>query len=167
MYEMPVSGEIKTLAWKEGSSGIFTGTLEGLYLGYRFGSTTPDLREHVLEMPHGTIALTVKQEIRSRLAPRPAEHPFAGGQDPFENMPAETDGPPPGMGGPPPGTASTGAPPAGTATGGGAPAGEVHGRSFYMEVMLRVDPEKSTGIFAGETSEVELATPEYQMSGHL
>jgi hypothetical protein len=187
MHEMPVSGEIKTLAWKEGSSGIFTGSLEGLYQGYRFGSTVPDERHHVLEMPNGTIAVTVKQEIRSRLAPRPAEHPFAGGKDPFANLPSPTGGPPPGvagMGGPPPGMpaggpspgmAPTGGPPPGTAAGGppegtgaGAPhAGLAHGRPFYMEVLLRVDPEKSTGIFAGATGEVELATPGYKMAGHL
>jgi len=116
MYEMPVSGEIKTLGVKEGSSGIFTGTIEGLYQGYRFGSTTPDVQHHVLEVNNGTLALVLKQEIRSMLSPRAAEHPFAGGKDPFENMPAT----PPGMpGGPPPGVA--GGPPAGMAAGGPPP----------------------------------------------
>ena len=207
MYEMAVSGEIKTLAWKEGSSGIFTGSIEGLYQGYRFGSTVPDVRQTVLEAPNGTIALTLKQEIRSRLSPRPAEHPFAGGKDPFANLPAtpaggpppgtaSMGGPPPGTagiggppsglpgaGGPPPGTAGTGGPPPGMAAGGpppgaaagGPPAGApgaggpglAHGRPFYMEVLLRVDPEASTGIFAGATGEVELATPNYKMAGHL
>src|SRR6185437_1741338 len=100
-HEVAVKGEIKTLAYKEGSSGVFTGTFEGMYQGYRFGSTTPHETQAVIEVPNGTIAVTVHQEIRSLLSPRPEEHPFAGGNDPFENMPA----PPPGgfPGGPPPG----------------------------------------------------------------
>jgi pimeloyl-ACP methyl ester carboxylesterase len=178
MHELHVRGEIKTLAFKEGSSGIFTGSLEGLYQGYRFGSTVPDERHHVLELPNGAIALTVKQEIRSRLGPRPAEHPFAGGKDPFAHLPVSTGGPPPGvagMGGPPPGMADQGAPPEGTAVSGppastaagGPHAGLAHGRPFYMEVHLRVDSEKSTGIFAGATGEAEIATPNYKMAGHL
>ena len=38
MHEMAVNGEIKTIAAREGSSGIFTGSIEGLYQGYRFGA---------------------------------------------------------------------------------------------------------------------------------
>ena len=166
MYEMPVSGEIRTLAFKEGSSGIFTGSLAGLYRGYRFGSTEADVRTFDLELPHGNLALTITQEIRSRLGPRPERHPFAGGDDPFANLPPEPeDGPP---GGPPGqrGAPGAGPPPESTAAG-GAHAGLVAGRPFYMEVMLRIDPEKSAGIFAGASGEVELATPHYQMSGYL
>ena len=215
MYEMPVSGEIKTLAFKEGSSGIFTGSLQGLYHGYRFGSTTPDVQQHVLEANNGTIALVLKQEIRTILSPRPSEHPFAGGKDPFENMPATPPGmpaggpppgvaggppggmsagrppqgmpggPPPGMAaaGPPPGVAGTGGPPQGMPGGGpppgmaaggpppgvagGPPRGLVGGRPFYMEVMATVDPEQSTGIFAGATGQMELSVPNYRMAGYL
>jgi hypothetical protein len=167
MYEMPVSGEIKTLAWKEGSSGIFTGSIEGLYQGYRFGSTMPDERQHVLEMPHGTIVVAVRQEIRSRLSPRPAEHPFAEGNDPFASLPNPAP-PPPGVqvGGPPPAMTS-GDPPPSTTGAGTSHAGLAHGRPFYMEVLLRVEPESSTGIFSGATGEVELSTPNYRMAGHL
>ena len=157
MYEMPVSGEIKTLAFKEGSSGVFIGSIAGLYRGYRFGSTEADVRAFDLELPHGSLAVTTTQEIRSRLGPRPAQHPFADGNDPFANLPPDPDDDPAaGAPGRPPGTAA-----------GGPHAGLVAGRPFYMEVMLRVDPEKSTGIFAGASGEVELATPQYQMSGYL
>jgi hypothetical protein len=166
MYEMPVSGEIKTLAFKEGSSGVFTGSIAGLYRGYRFGSTEADVRAFDLDLPHGSLAVTITQEIRSRLGPRPAQHPFADGNDPFANLPPDPDDDPAaGAAGRPPGTARAG-PPASTAAG-GPHAGLVAGRPFYMEVMLRVDSEKSTGIFAGASGEVELATPRYQMSGYL
>jgi hypothetical protein len=204
MHEMPIRGEIKTLACKEGSSGVFTGSIEGLYQGYRFASTTPDEQHFVLEAQNGTIALTLHQEIVTPLPPRPAEHPFAGGKDPFANMPAGVGhgpppgagagGPPPGMGaggpppgvgagGPPPGVAAggppagmrPGGPPPGMGPGGGPPPGadpadtdvsrfrKIH----YMQVKLQVDPEKSTGIFAGATGEMELETPAYRMAGYL
>src|SRR5437763_15119682 len=103
MYEMPVSGEIKTIAAREGSSGIFTGALEGMYQGYRFASTTPDEREYVLEADNGNIALLLRQQIVSPLPPRFAEHPFRDGRDPFEDpseLLAKLGPPPPGMGPP-------------------------------------------------------------------
>src|SRR5215212_2190481 len=100
MYDMEVKGEIKTIAAREGSSGILTGDIEGLYQGYRFGSTTPDEREYTLDAPNGTIALLLRQQIVTPLPSRPDEHPFAGGKDPFDDLPR--GGPPPGHGGPPP-----------------------------------------------------------------
>jgi len=124
MHEMAVNGEIKTIAFREGSSGVFTGSIEGLYQGYRFGSTTPDEREYTLEGPNGTIALLLRQQIVTPLPPRPSDHPFANGNDPFEDLAAgrppsflKGGGPPPGMGGPPPGM---GGPPPGM---GGPPPG--------------------------------------------
>ena len=36
-----------------------------------------------------------------------------------------------------------------------------------MKVTLRVDPETSTGIFAGSAGQIELATPHYRMAGYL
>src|SRR4051794_15984259 len=175
MYEVPVSGEIKTIAAREGSSGIFTGTIEGLYQGYRFGSTTPDEREYVLEAPRGTIALSLVQQIVTPLPPRLKEHPFADGKDPFENpqavFAALGGGPPPGAGhgapgagGPPPGA---GGPPPGA---GGPPGGDGQEEVFrvhYMETMLRVVPDKSTGIFEGATGEMEVMAPNYKMGGYL
>src|SRR5438067_13791254 len=97
MYELPVRGEIKTLGVKEGSGGIFTGTIQGLYQGYRFGSTTPDVQHHVLQVNNGTLALTLTQEIRSVLSPRAAEHAFAGLSATPPRMPG---GPPAAAAGP-------------------------------------------------------------------
>jgi hypothetical protein len=154
MTEKRVDGEIRTLAWREGSSGIFTGSIEGLYQGYRFGSTTPDERRFQVDAPNGRIELVLRQEISTFLPPRPKEHPFAGGRDP--------------LAGPPP----AGAP----AMGHGGPGGHAPGpppgmdpsqRPFFMKVSLRVDPEKSTGIFAGATGQTEMSTPHYRMAGYL
>ena len=110
MHEIAVSGEIKTIAAREGSSGIFTGDIEGLYQGYRFGSTTPDEREFVIEPPNGTIALLLRQQIVTPLPPRPAEASVRGRQRPFDDTGAFLaeafggGGGPPG-GGPPGGLA--------------------------------------------------------------
>ena len=155
MREMKVSGEIKTLAWREGSSGVFTGSIEGLYQGYRFGSTTPDERHFTLEAPNGSIELVLRQEISTFLPPRPKEHPFAEGKDPLA-------GPPPG--GPPPmmGSGGPGAHGAGPALG-----MDPSQRPFFMKVSLRVDPEKSTGIFAGAAGQTEMSAPHYRMAGYL
>lgn len=154
MHEMKVSGEIKTLAWKEGSSGVFTGSIEGLYQGYRFGSTTPDERQFDLELPHGSIGVTVRQEIRTPLGLRPSRHPFADGNDPFEKrsrlqkfaMLARL---------------------LRHAWVSKSPKFNPFSRVHYMEVMLRVDPERCTGIFAGASGSLELATPGYRMAGYL
>jgi hypothetical protein len=36
-----------------------------------------------------------------------------------------------------------------------------------MEVMATVDPDKSTGIFANSTGQMEITAPDYDMAGHL
>jgi len=167
-----VRGEIKTIAAREGSSGKFFGSIEGLYQGFRFGSSEPDEREYTVDAPNGSIALLLRQQIVTPLPSRPAEHPFADGRDPFDQLAA--GGPPPGMhGGPPPGV--HGGPPPGVQ--GGPPPGaqapgmeggqEIFKRVHYMEVKLHVIPEKSTGIFEGATGEVELMSPKYRMAGYL
>jgi len=203
MHEMAISGEIKTIAVREGSSGVFTGSIEGPYQGYRFGSTTPDEREFTIDAPNGTIALLLRQQIVTPLPPRPAEHPFADGRDPFEDLAAGRPptwlgggGPPPGAhggppgahggpptgaqaGGPPPGVQAGGPPGGPPGDGGGPPPGvgapeapgmeggqEIFKRVHYMEAKLHVVPEKSTGIFAGATGEMEIFAPEYKMAGY-
>jgi hypothetical protein len=83
MYEWAVNGTMKTIGFREGSSGIFTGSIEGLYQGYRFASTEPDEQTFTVEVPHGTLGLVLRQEIVSALPPRPDEHPFAEGKDPL------------------------------------------------------------------------------------
>jgi hypothetical protein len=168
MYEMPVSGSIRAIACKEGSSGIFVGDLNGLYQGYRFASTTPYDQTFDLALPNGTVSLRVRQEIVTPLPTRPAEHPFAGGQDPFEDKGAYLAKAFAGRGGPPPGLGGHG-PPAGTTGGGegGAPPFNPFKKVHYVATRFEVDPDKSTGIFAGATGEVELDTPRYKMAGHL
>jgi hypothetical protein len=156
--EMKVSGEIRTLAWREGSSGIFTGSINGIYQGYRFGSTTPDERRFTIEAPNGSIALLLRQEISTFLPPRPQEHPFANGRDPL------TDAPP--SGGLPPGLARGGERP-GAHGPGQSPGMDRSQRPFFMKVTVRVDPDKSTGIFTGAVGETELSTPHYLMAGYL
>jgi hypothetical protein len=179
---MEIKGEIKTIAAREGSSGILTGDIEGLYQGYRFGSTEPDEREFTLMLPNGTIALRVRQGIVTPLPSRPTEHPFADGKDPFEALAAGGPPPgfgPPGHGGPPPGVAA-GGPPPGVAAGGGPPPGvgggeapgteggqEIFKRVHYMEVKAEAIPEKCTGIFEGSTAEMEIMAPAYRMAGYM
>jgi hypothetical protein len=155
--ELQVSGEIRTIAAREGSSGILSGDIEGLYQGYRFASTTPDEREYLLEAPNGTLALMLRQQIVTPLPPRPDRHPFAGGRDPLPELPASSAAPP--ASGP-------------TAGGGGAGPGieggrEIFKRVHYMEVTAHVLPDRSTGIFEGATGDIEIVTPAYRMAGYM
>jgi hypothetical protein len=181
MHELAVSGTMKTIGFREGSSGIFTGTIEGLYQGYRFASTEPDERELVIEAPHGTLALLLRQEIVSALPPRPNDHPFADGQDPLAEAraagpagPGPPGGRPPGAGPPgggPPGAGPPGGGPPGAGPPGGGPPGggppDMFKRFHHMDVKLRVDPERSTGIFDGATGEAEIEAPNYKFGGYL
>lgn len=162
MHKMEVSGEMRAIAAREGSSGVFAGSINGLYQGYRFASTKPDEREYTLEAPHGTIALTLRQEIVTPLPPRPVEHPFANGNDPFEQLAAggPAHGMPGGAGAGPPGHAAGEAP----GTEGGH---EIFKRVHYMEVTAEVVPGKSTGIFAGATGRMEIMAPSYKMAGYV
>lgn len=162
MHKMEVSGEMRAIAAREGSSGVFAGSIAGLYQGYRFASTTPDEQEYTLEAPHGTIALVLRQQIVTPLPPRPAEHPFANGNDPFETLAAggPPTGRPSGAGAAPPAHPPSEAP--------GMEGGhEIFKRVHYMEVTTHVVPEKSTGIFAGATGQMEILAPAYQMAGYL
>lgn len=155
---MKVSGEIRTLAWREGSSGIFTGSIEGLYHGYRFGSTIADERRFQIDAPNGSIALQLRQEINTFLPPRPKEHPFANGRDPLADGPPNRGlSPELARGRELPSERGAGPP----------PAMDRSQRPFYMKVTLRVDPDRSTGIFAGATGGMELSTPHYRMAGYL
>ncbi|MGZ4691788.1 MAG: hypothetical protein ACXVKA_14525 [Acidimicrobiia bacterium] len=157
MHEMQVSGEIKTVAARQGSSGIFAGDIQGLYQGYRFGSTTPDEQEYTIDVPDGSITLLLRQQIVTPLPPRPDTNPFADGKDPFDNpiqyLLDTFGGPPPGVpGGEEPGME------------GGK---EIFKRVHYMETKFHVVPEKCTGIFAGSTGEMDMIAPNYKMRGYL
>ena len=83
MHEIEVSGEIKTVAARQGSSGIFTGSIEGLYQGYRFGSTTPDEQEYTIDVPDGSITLLLRQQIVTPPASAPGHEPVRGRQGPL------------------------------------------------------------------------------------
>lgn len=178
MFELPVSGEMKTVGFREGSSGIFSGTIEGLYQGYRFASTEPDEREVTIDAPHGTLRVVLRQEIVSALPPRPAEHPFADGKNPLADGAAAGSpgrgGPSPGMGGPPAGPGGPGRPggPPRRPGGPGGPGGplsadEMFKRFHHMDIKLRAVPQKSTGIFEGATGEGEISAPAYKFGGYV
>jgi hypothetical protein len=154
LREWAVEGEIRTLASRQGSSGIFTGSLSGQYEGYRFASTDPDERSTMLDLPNGTLALTVRQEIVTPLEDRPARHPFEGGRDPFASQPRY-----------------------GRLRALGrilrhawisrTPQFNPFKRVHYVRVTLAADPARSTGIFAGASGAVELETPNYRMAGYI
>lgn len=169
--QLPVSGAIRTIACREGSSGIFTGTISGLYQGYRLGSAAPDEQRVSIDAPYGSLALVLTQRIVTPLPPRPAVHPFADGADPFAaraahgpggpgHGPGGPGGPGHGPGGPKHGPG--GAEPRGTE--GGKP---IFKRVHYMETTVRADGEHSTGVFAGATGTLELEAPAYRMPGYL
>lgn len=153
--ELPVSGTIRTIACREGSSGIFSGSISGLYQGHRLGSAAPDEQTVSVDAPYGSLALVLSQRIVTPLPPRPAVHPFADGADPFAARPAQAHE----AGGPGP---RPDAQPRGTE--GGKP---IFKRVHYMETTVRVDPDASTGVFAGATGALELQAPAYRMPGHL
>jgi len=93
MHELQVSGELQSIAWRDGSSGRFTGDIEGLYQGYR---GNPPEQEGVIQVAHGSIALVLRHETRVPFPDRPAENPFAGGRTIQDLMPPEGAPGPPG-----------------------------------------------------------------------
>jgi len=172
MRKVEVKGEIKAIACREGSSGIFSGDIAGLYQGYRFGSSAPDEREFVLDLPHGSIAVRLVQQIVTPLPPRPSEHPFANGNDPFVQATARSGAYPHPSGtpaGPPGGPSGHGGPPAPARREAPGMGGEkaTFERVHYMETKLVINPDKCTGIFSGTCGELELVPPNYRMPGHL
>ncbi len=158
MYKMDVKGEMKALAFREGSSGVFTGTFAGLYQGHRLGSTTPHEQETSVKLSGGTIRLILKHQVHALLAPRPAVHPFANGNDPFVDLPtAPASNPPPGMN-----RESGFVRPAE-----GSPTGKSPGAGPHAEITLRIDPEASSGIFAMASGEMRITAPNYRIGGYL
>jgi hypothetical protein len=163
-----VRGEVKTIACRQGSSGIFTGDIEGLYEGYRFGSTTPDEQPFTLAAPHGELAMVLRQQIVTRLPPRSSIHPFADGQDPFDDYdagrPLRFLEAPPAPGGEVPWPAPS---PTDGEVSGPEEAEQIFRRLHYMDVRLLVVPEKSTGVFSGATGKIRVHAPEYRMPGYV
>lgn len=157
MYDLPVEGQIRTIACREGSSGVFEGGLRGLYQGYRFASTTPYDETVDIQLPNGTLSLIVHQTIVTPLPLRPKVHPFADGNDPWEDRDAyiakrfaeiQAEGGMPTFEEDEPGFN---------------PFKKVH----YIAARVKADPERSTGIFAGAKGAMELDTPNYRMAGYL
>ena len=154
MYKMDAKGEVKAVAFREGSSGIFTGTLSGLYQGYRLGTTTPYEQKTTAQLPNGMIGLTLKHHVHAPLAPRPAVHPFSGDQDPFASLPGASN-------------TGTRSEMASVRSATESPTGRPHGAGPHVEIVICIDPETSTGIFAGSTGEVQITAPNYRIGGHL
>jgi len=168
MRFMAVKGEVKTIACRQGSSGIFTGDIEGLYEGYRFGSTVPDEVRVTVPTPYGSLGLLLRQQIVTRLPPRSSVHPFAGGADPFEDYDAGRplrflEAPRPAAEVP----AADAAPPPEPEPEGFESADEIFRRLHYMDVRLHVDAARSSGVFAGATGELRIHAPEYRMPGYV
>ena len=158
MYKMDVNGEMKAVAFREGSSGIFSGTFAGLYQGHRLGAITPYEQQTTVQLDGGTIGLILKHQVHSPLAPRPAVHPFASGNDPLADLPtALASNPQPGMD-----HETSFVRPAGRS-----PTGESPGPGPRAEVTLRIDPEASSGVFAMATGEMRITAPNYRIAGHL
>lgn len=153
MHEISVHGEIKALGYREGSSGIFTGSIEGLYEGHRIGSAKPDEREYTLELPNGSLSLTVWQQIPSHLPlpARPAKHPFQNGNDPFKDLLVS-------------GYLQEERKVNNQMDAGGPPKPLVMNS---MEVKVIANAAKSSGIFAGARGEMRLEVPEYKVGGYL
>ncbi len=160
MYKVDAKGEMKSIAFREGSSGIFTGTLAGLYQGHRLGATTPYEQKTTAQLADGTMALILKQEVHAPLAPRPAVHPFAGGNDPFADLPtALTSIPPPGLRSETRSVRPVGESPT--------TSGESRRAGPSAELTVRIDPEASSGMFAGATGEMRITAPNYRIGGYL
>ena len=161
MHEVEVKGGLEAVGWQEGSSGRFTGDIAGLYTGHRDGN--PPAQAGFLEVANGRLALELRHEWQLPMPPRPAEHPFAGGRT-VEDLARERQrlARPGGEGGPPP---SGGRPMEGGPPGGGR---EVAFREKYKtKLTLRIDPARSTGIYAGATGEMTVEAPAHKEAGHM
>ena len=160
MYKVDAKGEMKSIAFREGSSGIFTGTLAGLYQGYRLGATTPYEQKTTAQLASGTIALILKQEVHAPLAPRPAVHPFAGGNDPFAGLPSA----PASIRSPGVRSEARVVRPIGESA---TTSGEPRRAGPSAELTVRIDPQASSGSFAGAAGEMRITAPNYRIGGYL
>jgi hypothetical protein len=140
--ELAVRGEIRALGWREGSSGVFAGSLEGCYEGFRFGSDGGERAPFELELANGTLGVEVRQATNMSLPPRPAEHPFADGKDPIPEMREREHEVPAARGG-------------------------HDAEAPVMMVELIVVPDRSTGIFAGARGSLSVEVPSYRVGGSL
>jgi hypothetical protein len=139
-HKLTVCGRVLALRWADGASGVLSGSLEGLYEAFRLGHDDRERSTFVLELAGGN--LVVEVEVRdcgdAALPPRPDEHPFAGGRE--RVVPRRC------------GSGCSSRSPV------GAPSGSV---------ALTVQPEASSGLFAGARGGVELTVPNLWDAGAL
>lgn len=159
--ERHVEGEMAAVGWLDGSSGRFSGDIEGLYEGYRWGDLEAERR--VVEFAHGSVALVMKHLHASRGRPR-GDNPFADGATP----PTMSRGP--GMSGPgigrPPGSGSPGGAPAAIQAS-AMPALMADRPIRQTQFIMEIDGEQSTGIYAGASGDVTLTVPNRKDAGYL
>lgn len=151
MQTESVSGIIKTVALRLGSSGQFLGDIRGPYEGYRVGN--PEEQEGVIEFANGSITFALRHEIA--VTRQRGENPFAAGKDPFED-------PPPGGPPLPPGVPRHFRE--------GTPANPPPGGPAFQKIRrlrISVDGGKSTGIYAGACGEMEVTAPGHKETGYL
>ena len=149
MHKRIVQGEIKALGWRDGGSGRLIGDITGLFQGYRLNRlTASQCSTYAIEAENGTLSLTLSQETRIRhlLPSRPQEHPFKNGKDPFQGVEL-VESRLPDL----PQDAST-----------------VHPRGNMATVVkLAVNPDVSTGMFAGALGEMTVELTEPAINGYM
>lgn len=155
MYEKHVRGELAGVSWRDGSSGRFTGDIEGLYEGYRWEGL--EEQRGVIEVAHGTIAFVLKLNSTQEGSPR-AENPFAGGNDPLAGIELARDEAP--LRGESPGSPDD------------APTLDLAMRSprrqlRATEVLLNIDGESSSGIYKDASGEMAITAPNFKDAGYL
>lgn len=134
----PVRGQMEAVAWRDGSSGRFTGDLCGLYEGHRDGN--PAVQPGELRLAHGHLGLVVVHDASAVLPDRDAVHPLAGGRR-LEDLDRAVRG-----------DDGTLVP---------------FPLSRHSSVRLRVEPEASGGIYAGARGEIVLDVPHHKDAGRL
>jgi hypothetical protein len=161
MREVAVRGEAEMIGLRSGSSGRFTGDIEGLYEAYREGypigspgeashrTGNPEVQHASVELANGTLAFTVRH--LSPLRRERGENPWRAGGDPWQN-------PPPGA---PSIMSEHGGPPGPDGPSGPMPL------KYLRRVQVAVDPERSTGIYSGATGEMFVEGPNHREFGYL
>lgn len=78
MYEYKVQGEVQSQGWREGASGRLTGSLAGLFQGYRDSGDVLSGQHYLLATEEGVLALMLHRpsHLGHALPARPVEHPF-------------------------------------------------------------------------------------------
>lgn len=133
MGQLELSGEVEAMGWQEGATGRLTGTLTGLFQGYRHPGLPAGERQYVVETEAGALAFTVRypRRLGHQLPPQPVEHPFSYGRNPlaYRSQAAHEE--------------STIRPT----------------RPKRMAVTLTLDPARGSGLFAGANGALDVMVP--------